>query len=147
MPRRRAGSVAGRTFSGWMSDAIGRLNVLRATIAVSVVAMPLLHAASVSVPGLFVAVFVVYWCFGTLLSVNASTAADFWGTRNAGINYGMLYTAYGVAGIIGPRIGSIVYDRTRSYETAFNIAAVLALIALACEMIAKRPKPPKIGED
>jgi OFA family oxalate/formate antiporter-like MFS transporter len=141
-----AGSVAGRTFSGWMSDALGRLNVLRLMIGLSIVAMPLLDVLGGSVTGLFVMVFVVYWCFGTQLSVNASTAADFWGTRNAGINYGLLYTAYGVAGIIGPRIGSELFVRYHNYEAAFATAAVLAAVALGCELLARRPPAATDGD-
>ncbi|GAC1449110.1 MAG: OFA family MFS transporter [Isosphaeraceae bacterium] len=134
-----AGSVAGRTLSGWMSDALGRLNVLRLMIGISVVAMPLLYVAGGSVPGLFLMVFVVYWCFGAQLSVNASTTSDFWGTRHAGVNYGLLYTAYGVAGVIGPRIGSLLFVRYHNYQAAFHTAAVLATVALVCELIARRP--------
>ena len=137
-----AGSVAGRTLSGWMSDALGRLNVLRLMIGVSVVAMPLLYAAAGTVAGLYAAVFVVYWCFGTQLSVNASTTSDFWGTKNAGINYGLMYTAYGVAGVIGPRIGSWVFDEFHSYRIAFDVAAGLAAVALVCELVARKPEPP-----
>jgi OFA family oxalate/formate antiporter-like MFS transporter len=137
-----AGSVAGRTFSGWMSDALGRLNVLRLMLGVSVVAMMSLYAAAGTTAGFLAAVFVVYWCFGTQLSVNASAAADFWGTRNAGGNYGMLYTAYGVAGVIGPRIGSSAFVRTHSYQAAFDTAAMLAAVALACEFLARRPAAP-----
>jgi len=138
-----AGSAAGRTLSGWLSDAIGRLNALRLMIGLSVAAMPLLYVAAGSVAGLFALVFVVYWCFGTQLSVNPSTAADFWGTKHAGINYGMLYTAYGVAGVIGPWIGARVYVATHSYRAAFDAAAVLAAVALACALLARRPTPPK----
>ncbi len=134
-----AGSVAGRTLSGWMSDALGRLNVLRLMIGVSVVAMPLLYAAASTVIGLYVAVFVVYWCFGTQLSVNPSTTADFWGTKNVGINYGLMYTAYGMAGVIGPRIGSWVFVEFHSYKIAFDAAAGLAAVALVCELISRRP--------
>ena len=142
-----AGSVSGRTLSGWMSDALGRLNVLRLMIGVSVVAMPLLFVAAGTVAGLYAAVFVVYWCFGTQLSVNASTAADFWGTKNVGINYALLYTAYGMAGVIGPRIGSWVFDRFHSYRIAFDVAAVLAAVALACELIARRPALPSAAPE
>lgn len=136
------GSAAGRTLSGWMSDAIGRLNVLRLMIGVSVIAMPLLFAAAGTIAGLYTAVFIVYWCFGTQLSVNASTTSDFWGTEHAGINYGLMYTAYGVAGVIGPRIGSWVFDEFHSYRIAFDVAAGLAAVALVCELIARRPRPP-----
>ena len=61
--------------------------------------MPALYAAGGNVAALYLAVFVVYWCYGTQLSVNGVATADFWGTKNAGINYGMLFTAWGVAGI------------------------------------------------
>jgi OFA family oxalate/formate antiporter-like MFS transporter len=73
--------------------------------------------------------------------VNASTAADFWGTKNAGINYGLLYTAYGVAGIIGPRIGAAMFDQHGHYRIAFTTAAALAAVALGCELLARRPEP------
>ena len=136
------GSAAGRTLSGWMSDTLGRLNVLRLMIGLSVLAMPLLYASAGNVATFFVMVFIVYWCFGTQLSVNASTAADFWGTKNVGINYAMLYTAYGVAGVIGPRIGATMFDAHGHYRTAFTTAAVLAAVALVFELLARRPAAP-----
>jgi OFA family oxalate/formate antiporter-like MFS transporter len=91
---------------------------------------------------MYVVVFVVYWCYGTQLSVNASTTSDFWGTKNAGINYGLLFTAWGVAGIIGPRIGGVLFDKYKNYQAAFSWAAVLAVVALVCELIARRPAAP-----
>src|SRR5262249_40735105 len=99
------GNASGRILSGWMSDKLGRINVLRMMIGICVVAMPALYAAGSHVVLLYAAVFAVYWCYGTQLSVNGAAASDFWGTKNAGINYGILFTAWGVAGIIGPRIG------------------------------------------
>jgi OFA family oxalate/formate antiporter-like MFS transporter len=91
---------------------------------------------------LYVMVFVVYWCYGTQLSVNAATTSDFWGTKNAGINYGMLFTSWGVAGIIGPRIGARLFDINKNYEAAFYWAGGLAVVALIFELMAKRPTPP-----
>jgi MFS transporter, OFA family, oxalate/formate antiporter len=135
-----AGNASGRILSGWMSDALGRLNVLRLMIAVSMISMPLLYLAGSNVSFLYVMVFIVYWCYGTQLSVNGSATADFWGTKNAGINYGMLFTAWGVAGIIGPRIGGVLYDKYHNYQMAFYTAAVLALVALISESLARRPK-------
>jgi OFA family oxalate/formate antiporter-like MFS transporter len=133
------GNASGRILSGWMSDRLGRINVLRTMIAISAVAMPALYAVGGSVILLYAAVFVVYWCYGTQLSVNGVAAADFWGTKNAGINYGILFTAWGVAGIIGPRIGGVMYDRYHNYQAAFYTAAVLAGVALLCELGARRP--------
>src|SRR5271157_1361563 len=135
------GNASGRILSGWMSDTLGRLNVLRLMIAISMIAMPILYQVGGNVAPLYVMVFIVYWCYGTQLSVNASTAADFWGTKNAGINYGMLFTAWGVAGIIGPRIAGVLFDKYKNYQMAFYTAAILAAVALLCELAAKRPAP------
>ncbi len=133
------GNASGRILSGWMSDRLGRINVLRTMIGISVLAMPAMYTAGSNVALLYAAVFVVYWCYGTQLSVNGVAAADFWGTKNAGINYGLLFTAWGVAGIIGPRIGGVLYDRYHNYQAAFQTAAVLAAVALLCELGARRP--------
>lgn len=139
------GNAAGRILSGALSDAIGRLNTLRLMIAISAVAMPVLYLVG-SNPFLFLLlVFAVYWCYGTQLSVNASTTSDFWGTKNAGINYGMLFTSWGVAGIIGPRIGGALFDRFGNYQAAFYIAGGLAVIAFISELLARRPQVPAVA--
>jgi len=137
------GNASGRILSGWMSDRLGRINVLRTMIGISMIAMPCLYAAGGNVAALYLAVFVVYWCYGTQLSVNGAATSDFWGTKNAGINYGMLFTAWGVAGIIGPNIGGKLFDRYHNYQAAFYTAAVLAAVALLFEMLAS--KPPAAG--
>ncbi len=133
------GNASGRILSGWMSDKLGRINVLRTMIGISMIAMPALYAVGSNVGLLYPAVFIVYWCYGTQLSVNGAAASDFWGTKNAGMNYGMLFTAWGVAGIIGPRIGGVLYDKYHNYQAAFYTAAALAAVALLCELLAKRP--------
>jgi MFS family permease len=134
-----AGNASGRILSGWMSDRLGRINVLRVMIGISMVAMPFLYAAGSNIALLYLAVFIVYWCYGTQLSVNGAAASDFWGAKNAGVNYGLLFTAWGVAGIIGPRIGGVLYDQYHDYKVAFYAAAALAGLALVCELLAKKP--------
>jgi OFA family oxalate/formate antiporter-like MFS transporter len=136
------GNASGRILSGWMSDTLGRLNVLRLMIGISMIAMPVLYLVGGNVTLLYIVVFIVYWCYGTQLSVNASTTADFFGTKNAGINYGMLFTAWGVAGYFGAKIGGTMYDKYHNYQMAFYTAGVLAAVALISEFMARRPKHP-----
>src|SRR5262249_4411286 len=125
--------------SGWMSDKVGRINVLRNMIGISTIAMPALYAAGSRVGALYVAVCVVYWCYGTQLSVNGAAASDFWGTKNAGSNYGLLFTAWGGAGIIGRRMGGVLFARYHNSQAAFYPAAALAAVALLCELSLKCP--------
>ena len=89
---------------------------------------------------LYALIFVIYWCFGTQLSVFATTAADFFGTKHMGLNYGLLFSAYGVAGLIGPYIAGRVFDAFNSYQYAFFIAAGLAVVALISLGFARPPR-------
>jgi len=123
-----------------MSDLIGRLSVLRIMILVSAVAMPALFIFRGQAVFLYALIFVIYWCFGTQLSVFATTAADFFGTKHMGLNYGLLFSAYGVAGLIGPYIAGRVFDAFNSYQYAFFIAAGLAVVALISLGFARPPR-------
>lgn len=133
------GSTSGRVLSGWMSDHVGRLNTLRTLVLVSACAMPLLFAFRGNVTIFYVLLFLVYYCYGTQLSVYASTSADFYGTKNVGFNYGLLLLAWGVAGILGPFLGGRVYTVTGEYRMAFFVAAGVSLLALGSLMLARNP--------
>ena len=136
------GNTGGRVLSGWMSDTFGRLNTLRLMVLLSAVALPLFFLLAGQVALFYLLLVVIYYCYGTLLSVFASTCADFYGTRNMGVNYGLLFSAWGVAGIVGPVIAGRVFDATGTYEVAFYVAAVLSVIALAALMLSKPPQAP-----
>ena len=134
------GNTGGRVLSGWMSDTFGRLNTLRLMVLLSAAALPLFYLFAGQVALFFLLLVVIYYCYGTLLSVFASTCADFYGTRHMGVNYGLLFSAWGVAGIIGPVIAGRVFDASNSYGLAFYIAAGLSVVALAALLLAKPPQ-------
>jgi OFA family oxalate/formate antiporter-like MFS transporter len=136
------GNVSGRILSGWLSDVLGRLNTLRVVLIISTIAMPALYWVGTHVTGLYVLIFIVYFCYGTQASVNPATIADFYGTRHAGTNYGLIFTAWGFSGILGPTIGGVLFDKYRNYGAAFYTAAGLALIAFICVLVARRPNAP-----
>ena len=133
------GSASGRVLSGWISDHAGRLNTLRVMLLVSASAMPLLFLLREQVVLFYALLAVVYYCYGTQLSVYASTSADFYGTKNVGFNYGLLLLAWGVAAILGPFLGGRVFVATGEYRWAFYSAAVLSLAALAILFAARNP--------
>ncbi len=134
------GNAGGRIFSGWLSDAMGRLQTLRLMILVSALGMFVL-GTSANVGIIYVLLFVVYYCYGTCLSVFPSTVADFFGTKNLGVNYGWVFTAWGVAGIVGPMIAGYMFRTYKSYTGAFYMAGILAIISLIAMLLAKRPEP------
>lgn len=135
------GNASGRIFSGWLSDTIGRLQTLRLMVGVSILAFLVLpHISGAAM--LYGMVFVVYYCYGTQLSVYASTTGDFFGTKNLGVNYGLLFTSWGVAGIIGPIIAGRLFDIFGNYTNAFYVGSGICVLALGSLLLAKRPEAP-----
>ena len=131
------GNAGGRILSGWLSDMMGRLTTLRVMVLASAVAMPALFIWRQEVLLFYILVAVVYWCYGTQLSVFASATADLYGTRNLGLNYGVLFTAWGAAGILGPMIAARVYDASGGYGYAFYAASGLAVVAFVSLTLAR----------
>ncbi len=136
------GNAAGRILSGWLSDSIGRIKTISLMVLLSALTLPLLGRIH-SLLFLWPLLFIVYYCYGTQLSLYASTTADFFGARNVGTNYGLVFLAFGVAGIVGPKLGGRIYDQFQSYTRAFDIAAVLLAIAFII-IVTLRP-PHKTG--
>jgi len=115
------GNGCGRIGSGWLSDHIGRTRTLALAMGVTAILL-VLEPGVASRPFLFGSVFLIGYCYGSQLAVFPSATADFFGVRNLGNNYGVVLTAWGIAGIIGPMVGGKLYDATKSYASAFRIA-------------------------
>jgi OFA family oxalate/formate antiporter-like MFS transporter len=137
-----AGSATGRFFSGWMSDHLGRLFTLRLMVLVSMVATPSLYLWRNEFVLFFPLLFLVYYCYGTQLSVYTALAGDFWGIKYLSTNYGLLLLAWGFAGVLGPLIGSRVFVSTGSYQYAFAGAAAVAAAALTLLFTVSPPPSP-----
>ena len=133
------GSASGRVLSGWLSDHLGRLNTIRTLLVVSALSMPALFLLRENILTFYALLFLVYYCYGTQLSVYASTSADFYGTKNVGFNYGLLLLAWGTAAILGPVLGGRVYVATGEYRWAFFIGAAMSVAALAVLAAARSP--------
>jgi MFS family permease len=123
-------NTAGRFLGGSISDKIGRLNTLKLILAVQAVNM-LLFGFYGSVPIIIVGIIVQGFCYGTIFSVMPSLTADLYGMKNFGANYGSLFLAWGIGGIIGPMTGARVLDTTGGYSAAYMIACALTVVALA----------------
>lgn len=133
------GNAAGRIFSGWLSDSIGRVKTLSLMVLLSAIVLPLLGRIH-SLLLLWPLLFIVYYCYGTQLSLYASTTADFFGVKNVGTNYGLVFLAWGVAGVLGPKLGGRLFDQFQNYTRAFDIAAILLLISFAVIFTLRPPR-------
>ncbi len=131
---------AGRIIWGTASDKIGRKNAMTLMFLLQGVMMLALINMGSTEMTLSIAAAWVGFNFGGNLALFPSTTADFFGTKNVGINYGLMFTAYGVAGIAGPILAGNVFDMTGSYMWAFIPAGVACLIAAGISLGLKSPQ-------
>jgi MFS family permease len=73
--------------------------------------------------GFMIGAALVGFNYGACLSLFPSSTADLWGTKNLGLNYGILFTAWGVGGVFGPLLAGWIADTQGSYAPAYNVAA------------------------
>src|SRR6056297_1200341 len=124
----------GRVLWGAASDKLGRTRTIAIYSLITALAMLTFNFISSSVP-FAVSLFIVTACFGGFMAVFPSLTADFYGTRNYGGNYGIVYLAYGFGAPLGGWIGSAF-----PLNMAFNIAAACALLSFVLMLTIKAPE-------
>lgn len=130
----------GRFFWGWVSDRLGRNMTYTVMYLVQVVIFFML-ARTHSFAWVAIEFAIVLLCYGGGFGVMPSFNADYFGTRFMGQNYGMILTAWGVAGIVGPYIAATVKDRTGSFTGALVPVAIMLLVAAVIPFFIKKPEP------
>ncbi|MEM4573516.1 MAG: MFS transporter, partial [Candidatus Caldarchaeum sp.] len=120
---------AGRPLFGYLSDRIGVQKTAVYSFAMLTVAA-VLAMFSQTLP-LFIASFAVFWLvFGGWLAIAPSATSTFFGLKNLGTNYGMVFTAYGASALVGPPVSSYLREITGTYFLPFSLIAVLAMVGL-----------------
>ena len=127
-------NASGRVVAGVVSDRIGRM--ITAAIVCLLQGLNMLFFAQYSTAtGFLLGSAVVGFCYGACLSLFPATVADHWGTKSLGLNYGILFSAWGVGGVVGPILAGRIADATGSYELAYRIASALLLCAALLAML------------
>lgn len=129
----------GRIALGWVSDVIGRIKTL-VIISIIIATNMLLFPMYNNLALVYVGSAVAGLCFGTNLGLFPAITADNWGTKYLGMNYGIMLTAWGIGGLVGPVIGGYVYDVTGHYTYAFWIGSMLAVVTLVLMYIVTRER-------
>ena len=131
-----------RVFWGWASDRLGRETTMVLTFVLQAVCL----ASVVTLGQLSGAWFAAHarrgvFTWGQIYSLFPSMSGDYFGTRHATSNYGVIYTAKGVASIIGPWVGALIFEQTGSWAMAFYGSAVMALVAAGIAVYLRAGSP------
>ena len=136
-------NALGRLMAGMLSDKLGRLRTLM-FVCLSQAAVMLAFPGLDGMAGFFAGSAVVGFSYGACLALFPATVADYWGSKNFGLNYGLLFTAWGLGGVFGPLLAGRIADATGGYTLAYYIAAGLMLAAAALTTITKKPELKKL---
>lgn len=155
-------NAGGRILWGRVSDTFGRERTLMLMFVLCGLLLLGLDWMR-TYPLYLLGVSLIALCFGGYLALYPAVTADYFGTRNIGVNYGLLFTAYGAGGLLGPHLAaSLMHDAggidyqvldatdalaTRlfqlgEYHTAFMVGGVICLAAAVLMLAVRAPHAP-----
>ncbi len=136
----------GRIVWGVVSDKIGRKLSIFLMCLIQGVIMLFLFKLGGTVVGLIAASAIIGFNFGGNFALFPAATADFFGNKTVGRNYGLVFFAYGIAGIVGPQIAGYFKDAAKNaidpsaWLTPFIIAGVACLLGAFIIILMKSPK-------
>ncbi len=116
----------GRIACGFISDKIGR----KATLFLIFLIQFVCFAFFIKFTTVFAfssGTALVAFSFGGMLTLFPAMTADYFGIKNLGLNYGLVFTAWGGGGVFGPLIGGMVRDLTGTYSVSYILSSILCL--------------------
>jgi OFA family oxalate/formate antiporter-like MFS transporter len=133
----------GRLGWGTLSDKAGRTRALLTMCAIYAVVCGLLMPAASSFWTVLAGVCLIGFCYGGFLAIMPSLTADYWGAKNIGANYGLVFSAWGAAGFTVPgyfapiieaakQAGNVALGYREVFLTLAAMAVVCGLVSLAC---------------
>jgi MFS family permease len=145
------GNAAGRICAGLASDRIGRrmtlMLVLLIQMGLMLAAIPITGAGHGGKTMIVLLATFIGFNYGANLSLFPSLAKDLWGLKSFGMNYGILFTAWGVGGFVLSRLQQMLFAGTGSFNSSFLTAAVLLLIGGMMTLLLSEGRKQEAGQE
>lgn len=137
------GNASGRVVAGVLSDKIGRAATLTIMLvfqaALMFAAIPVVTGGNSNAILVTLLASFIGFNYGTNLSLFPSFAKDYWGTKNYGMNYGILFSAWGVGAFVLVKLSAFLTAKFGGMSTSFTVAGVMLLVG-AMMALTLRPK-------
>lgn len=129
---------AGRFLWAWLSDLIGRKWVFLSMFLLQAVIFFILP--NITSFGMFTALaFIILLCYGGGFGTMPAFVADYFGPKNVGQTYGLMLTAWGFAGMLGPLLIAYIRQNTGSYGKALYVIAAIMLVSAIIPFVVRPP--------
>ncbi|MEM7134461.1 MAG: MFS transporter [Chloroflexota bacterium] len=134
------GNALGGFTAGWLVDRVSPRLLLLGLSLLSAFVLGGLTLRN-NIPLTFGGLTIIGLAYGAIIAVYPATTVTYYGAEAATKQYGRIFTAWGVAGLLGPWIAGLVYDLTGGYQIALGIACLVALLSTGVVLML-----PKDGE-
>ncbi len=138
------GNAAGRIVAGILNDKIGGQKTLASLFGFQALlmflAIPVMRADSASLVLLLFLTTFIGFNYGANLAVFPSFTKDIWGIKNFGVNYGLVFTSWGVGGFVMSRVSQVLNANTQSYDASFMTAGILLVLGVALSFLIRNEK-------
>lgn len=128
-------NAGGRITWGIVSDKIGRIQSFLIIYIATSIAMIIMSLINMNFIIFFACIATVAFSFGGVVTVVPAITADYYGVKNLGSNYGIVFQAFGIAAIAGPIIAAFL-----GLEKSFLVAAILSIISAIMVLFVKPPR-------
>jgi OFA family oxalate/formate antiporter-like MFS transporter len=138
------GNGAGRIVAGVLSDKIGRKTMMFICFVIQAILVFMLSRtaqgnALAQVPILAAVSALIGANYGANLSLFPSVTKDYYGLKNFGMNYGLVFTAWGVGGFMLALLAGKLYDKYQTFNFAYYGASLLLILAAIMVFFVKEP--------
>jgi len=137
------GNAGGRVVAGVLSDKIGRRATLFIMLSLQAVMMFIAMAVINSGSALLLVLLASFigFNYGSNLCLFPSFAKDYWGTKNYGLNYGVLFTAWGVGGFVMGKVSEMINAQPGGLGKSFMLSGLLLAGGAALTIFLAELKP------
>ena len=128
----------GRPLNGWISDHIGRANMMGIAFGIEAACIAAFGFFGTTAVSFIITDALVFLFWGDIFSLFAATVGDAFGRQYVTVNYGIMYTAKGVASLLVP-LGNLLTHATGSWHAVYTIGCVMNVIAALLGFFVLRP--------
>ncbi len=128
----------GRPLNGWISDHIGRANMMGIAFGIEAICIAAFGFFGTTAVSFIITDALVFLFWGDIFSLFAATVGDAFGRRYVTVNYGIMYTAKGVASLLVP-LGNVLTHITGSWHAVYTIGCLMNVAAAVLGFFVLRP--------
>jgi OFA family oxalate/formate antiporter-like MFS transporter len=129
-----------RILIGAIVDKMGTRICFLTTFLLQTVVLLALYPAGFNVVLLLLAAAAVGWNYGAMFTLFPAACVQYFGPTAQGSNYGLLFTAWGLAGFAGPYAAGVLLDSYNTYFIPFAVASAIVAVAVVILFVIRPPK-------